>query len=149
MSPKQSAAEIQVQKDLADKDAISTAPEDGKTPLKLFEKFFAGMVKEDGSEFTCFTRRAIEEFFDRPGDITPDALKAIEEGAKKLGVRGHKMVGFWYHPNNKTPSIVFGYIYFQNGKTVNGVMRHMEVQLDLVKTDQGWRINKYTELRGY
>ena len=49
--PKQTAEEIQAQKDRANQVVIQGAPEDSKTPLKLFETYFAAKSRIDASEF--------------------------------------------------------------------------------------------------
>jgi hypothetical protein len=147
MSPKQTSAEIQTQKNLADQSLLPGVPDESKTPLKLFEKYFAAVARMCASEFDCFTKRGIKDYFDETGDLTEEARKRIADGAKESGTGGHKLVGFWYYADSDKPSIVFGFMYFQKGKTSEPVWSHEEVKLNLIKTEQGWRIDKWTELK--
>jgi len=146
MSPKQTPAEIQTQKNLADQALLVGVPEETKTPLKLFEKYFAVVARMDASEFDYFTKRAIKDYFGETGDLTEEGRKRIADGAKESGTGGHKLVGFWFHADSDKPSIVFGFMYFKKGKTSEPVWSHEEVKLDLIKTEQGWRIDKLTEV---
>ena len=149
MSPKQTSEEIRAQKEFADKNVIPEAPEDSKTPLKLFESYFAGLARVDASEFDYFTKQGIVLLFDDPTELTAEDRKNIAEGAKELGERGHKLEGFWYHADAEKPSIVFAYMYAENGETSEPVWSYEKVKLDLVKTEKGWRIDRYTELGGW
>ena len=149
MSLKQSAAAIQIQKYLASQATLPGVPDDSKTPLKLFENYFAAEARIDASEFDWFTKRGIERYFDDSGELTEEDRKNISDGAKEIGTRGHKVVGFWYHADAERPSIVYGYIYLQNGKTSVPVMSYEEIKLGFIKTKKGWRIDEYTALGGW
>lgn len=149
MRQSQTSDEIQAQKELADKNLIQEAPENSKTPLKLFESYFAGVARMDASEFDYFTKNGIAKFFDNPAELTAEDRKNISDGSKGIGERGHSLIKFWYHADAENPSIVFGYTYLQNGKTAVPVTRYQEVKLDLIKTVQGWRIDRLTEIRGW
>jgi hypothetical protein len=149
ITPKQTAGEMQEQKDIANQASLQGAPEDTKTPLKLFESYFAGVARIDASEFNYFTKNGIAKFFDDPAELTAEDRKKISDGSKEIGERGHSLLKFWYHADAEKPSIVFGYSYLQNGKTAVPVTRYQEVKLDLIKTEQGWRIDRLTEIRGW
>ncbi len=147
MSPKQTPAEIQTQKNLADQALLPGVPDESKTPLKLFEKYFAAVTRMDASEYDYFTKRGIKDYFEETEDLTIEDRKRITDGAKESGTGGHKLVGFWYHADSDKPSIVFGFMYFKKGKTSEPVWSHEEVKLDLIKTEQGWRIDRLTEVK--
>jgi hypothetical protein len=115
----------------------------------LFEAYFAAKSRTDASEFNYFTKRGVTEFFDDPEELTAEDRKNISDGAKESGIKGHKVVGFWYDADAEKPSIAFAYMYSQNGETAEPVWSYEKVKLGLIKTEQGWRIDRLTELGGW
>ena len=90
MSPKQTPAEIQTQKNLADQALLPGVPDESKTPLKLFEKYFAAVTRMDASEYDYFTKRGIKDYFEETEDLTIEDRKRITDGAKESGTGGQK-----------------------------------------------------------
>lgn len=77
LRPRQTAAELQAQKDLAGNAVLPRVPEDSKTPLKLFDSCFTAMSRIDSSEFDRFTKEGIADYFDDSGELTDEVRKTF------------------------------------------------------------------------
>ncbi len=77
--PPQTPEQIQQQKNLAAQQVIEDVAPDFRTPLAVFEKFYAGLVAGDVSELSLMTQKAIEERLG-PGELTPEELQRIRDG---------------------------------------------------------------------
>lgn len=140
--PPQTPEGIQQQKSLANQQVVENVPSDFRTPLAVFEKFYAGLVAGDASEFAAMTQKSIEEWLGRPGELTPEGIQNIRDGRTERDERDHFLGEFVFKAHPDRPEITFGYRYNFKGAEGERVKTVNRMRLVLIRTPQGWKIDE-------
>jgi hypothetical protein len=139
--PPQTPEEVQQQKNRAHQQIVENVPSAFRTPLAVFEKFYAGLVAGDASEYSCFTSKLIEEIFES-GELTPESLQRLRNGRTDREERDHFLGEFVFKAHPDRPEITFGYRYTFKGAENKRIMIVDRMRLMLIQTPQGWKIDE-------
>lgn len=139
--PPQTPEGIQQQKSLANQQVVENVPSDFRTPLAVFEKFYAGLVAGDASDYSYLTDKAIEERLG-PGELTTEELQRIRNGRAERDQRDHFLGEFVFKAHPDRPEITFGYRYNFKGAGGERVTTVDRMRLVLIRTPQGWKIDE-------
>jgi len=140
--PPQTPEQIQQQKNLAAQQVIENVPADFRTPLATFEKFYAGLVSGDASEFEAMTQKAIEGWLGEPVELTPEGLQRMRDGAAERDERDHFLGEFVFKADAERPEITFGYRYNFKGSEGERITTVDRMRVVFVQTPQGWKIDE-------
>lgn len=140
--PPQTPEQIQQQKNLAAQPVIDDVAPDFRTPLAVFEKFYAGLVAGDASEFEAMTQKAIEEWLERPGELTEEGLQNIRAGNAADDERDHFLGEFVFKAHPDRPEITFGYRYNFKGPEGERITTVDRMRVVFIQTPQGWKIDE-------
>ncbi len=136
----QTPEQIQQQKNAANQAVIAGVADDSKSPLKLFEAYYSGLIACDSTQFRCLTQQAIKDWLEVDA-LTAADLKRMSDGQKSLDKKDFVLVEFSYKADANRPEIVFGYRYNYkdgDGQRITTVERE---KLILTRTADGWKID--------
>ena len=139
--PPQTPGQIQQQKNLAAQQVIENVPDDFRTPLATFEKFYSGLVAGDASQYDCLTVKLIEEALGTD-ELTEERRQRISEGRAERDERDHFLGEFVFKAHPDRPEITFGYRYNFKGSEGERITTVDRMRVVFVQTPQGWKIDE-------